>query len=59
MITCIPWLYFSIIRRLVTLTATQSLLEAEREAFEKQAKSATEAAKRLMEEVDNKRNKVK
>ncbi|XP_069141716.1 B-cell receptor-associated protein 31-like [Argopecten irradians] len=47
-----------IIRRLVTLTAEQSRLSAECEASQKQAKSANEVAKRLMEDQDNKRNKA-
>ncbi|XP_033745137.1 B-cell receptor-associated protein 31-like [Pecten maximus] len=47
-----------IIRRLMTLTSEHARLSAECEASQKQAKSANEAAKRLMEEQDNKRNKA-
>ncbi|XP_021351960.1 B-cell receptor-associated protein 31-like [Mizuhopecten yessoensis] len=47
-----------IIRRLINLTAEQARLSAESEASQKQAKSANDVAKRLMEEQDNKRNKA-
>jgi len=50
--------YYSIIRRLTTLTAEEARLIAECEASQKQAKSATDMAKRLMEEQDNRKNKV-
>ena len=49
-------MYFStrVLRRLVTLISTQATLEAEASAAQKQAKSATEAAKVFMEDKENK-----
>lgn len=49
----------SIIRRLLTLINEEAKLAAQCEAYKKQAESATEAAKRLMEEKDNSVNKVR
>lgn len=48
-----------IIRRLLTLINEEAKLAAQCEAYKKQAESATEAAKRLMEEKDNSVNKGK
>lgn len=47
---------FIVLRRLVTLISTQATLEAEASAAQKQAKSATEAAKVFMEDKENKTN---
>lgn len=49
----------SIIRRLLTLINEEAKLAAQCQAYKKQAESATEAAKRLMEEKDNSVNKVR
>ena len=46
------------IRRLVTLISTQAQLTAEGEASKKQAESATDVAKKLMEEKENAANLV-
>jgi len=51
-------LYSSIIRRLITLLAQQAQMVAQAEASQKQAHSASEAAKKLMEEKDNLQNLV-
>eukprot|EP00105_Crassostrea_gigas_P044306 XP_019928454.1 PREDICTED: B-cell receptor-associated protein 31 [Crassostrea gigas] len=48
-----------IIRRLLTLINEEAKLAAQCQAYKKQAESATEAAKRLMEEKDNSVNKGK
>lgn len=45
-----------VIRRLVTLISTQAQLTAEGEASKKQAQSATDMAKKLLEEKDNAAN---
>lgn len=45
-----------VIRRLVTLISTQAQLTAEGEASKKQAESATDVAKKLMEEKENAAN---
>ena len=44
----------SVLRRLVTLVNHQATLIAQSEAAQKQATSATDAAKRFMEESENK-----
>jgi hypothetical protein len=49
---------FSIIRRLVTLISQQAQLQAQSEASQKQAQSASDAAKKLMEEKENLSNMV-
>ena len=43
---------YSLLRRLVTLISQQATLLASNEAFKKQAESASEAAKKYMEEND-------
>lgn len=43
-----------VLRRLVTLISKQALLQIEWEAAQKQAESATAAAKRFLEEQQNK-----
>jgi len=48
-----------IIRRLITLISQQAKLEADCEASQKQAKSASEAAKRMLEEKENLSNLAK
>ncbi|XP_050414275.1 B-cell receptor-associated protein 31 [Patella vulgata] len=48
-----------IIRRLVTLIANQALLQAQCEASQKQASSASQAAQRLLDDKENKVNKTK
>jgi len=48
-----------VLRRLVTLISYQASMEANAEASRKQAESATAAARKLMEEVDNKANEKK
>ncbi|XP_067683170.1 B-cell receptor-associated protein 31-like [Haliotis asinina] len=50
---------FFIIRRLVVLISTAARLSAESEASRKQAEGASEAARRLMEDKENKVNKTK
>ncbi|XP_046341137.1 B-cell receptor-associated protein 31-like [Haliotis rufescens] len=50
---------FFIIRRLVVLISTDARLMAECEASRKQAEGATDAARRLMEDKENKVNKTK
>jgi B-cell receptor-associated protein 31 len=57
-ISVLFWFIFSIIRRLLTLINEEAKSAAQCEAYKKQAESATEAAKRLMEEKDNTVNKV-
>ena len=42
------------LRRLVTLISRQATIEADRDASKKQAESASAAAKKLMEDQDNK-----
>lgn len=51
--------FFSIIRRLVTLISQQAQLQAQSEASQKQAQSASDAAKKLMEEKENLSNMVR
>lgn len=48
-----------IIRRLISLISQQAQLEAQSEASQKQAKSASDAARKLMEEKDNLTNLVR
>ncbi|VDI43112.1 B-cell receptor-associated protein 31-like isoform X2 [Mytilus galloprovincialis] len=48
-----------ILKRLITQTAKQALLEAECEASQKQAKQASAAAQRLLDQADNTSNKKK
>lgn len=48
-----------VLRRMVTLLSKQATLQASSEAALKQAQSATDAAKKLMEEKDNKTNENK
>ncbi|CAH1266435.1 BCAP29 [Branchiostoma lanceolatum] len=43
---------FVVLRRLVTVISNTATLEAKSEAFEKQAKSATDAAQKLLEETE-------
>ena len=45
---------FSVLRRLVVLTANSAQMEADVIATKKQAESATAAAKQMMENSDNK-----
>ena len=54
--TGVTWFFLCnrVLRRLVTLISTQATLEAEASAAQKQAKSATEAAKVFMEDKENK-----
>ncbi len=47
-------LHFSVLRRLVILISAAAVLQAESDAMKKQAEGATAAAKRMMEEKDNK-----
>jgi len=49
---------FLVLRRLVTLINSQAALQANFDAAQKQATSATTAAKRFMEEQENKSNEV-
>jgi B-cell receptor-associated protein 31 len=49
---------FLVLRRLVTLVSRQATLMADCEAAQKQAGSATAAAKRFMEDQENKANEV-
>ena len=51
-------LCFSIVRRLITLISIQAQLLAQAEASQKQAQSANDAAKKLMEEKENITNMV-
>jgi len=49
---------FLVLRRLVTLVSAQAALMADLEAARKQALSATAAAKRFMEDQENRTNEV-
>jgi B-cell receptor-associated protein 31 len=51
--------FFSVIKRLVVLISNNATLAAQSEASLKQATSASDMAKKLLEEKDNKTNKVK
>ncbi|KAK2142639.1 hypothetical protein LSH36_930g00143 [Paralvinella palmiformis] len=55
-LTGFTFLLWLVLRRLVMLISTQATLEAEANAAQKQAKSATEAAKLFMEDKENKTN---
>ncbi|KAH3881169.1 hypothetical protein DPMN_005092, partial [Dreissena polymorpha] len=48
-----------VIRRLVTLISTQAQLQAQAEASTKQAKGASDQAKKLMDEIENLKNMAK
>ncbi|XP_041349822.1 B-cell receptor-associated protein 31-like isoform X1 [Gigantopelta aegis] len=50
---------FFVIKRLVNLTSSHATLSAQCIAFQKQAESANDAARRLMEDKENKVNKTK
>lgn len=49
---CMAILFCSVLRRLVTLISSEATLTASKEAAIKQAKSASDMAKKLMEDND-------
>jgi hypothetical protein len=54
----LPCLVCSVIRRLITLISAHGALQADCDAAKRQAESATEAAKRFMENAESKQDKV-